>query len=291
MFVKYQSNTEKHRNYITCHRNDDSYSSLYAAKEDQFITIGNNKDGKETVYKMTPMKKNLMENFLYVRNNMLLFSKSTVDANGKTTLVDKATGRPIYIGDGLIPQVERYANKFVYNKLTIDVIRNMMSSMQEKSDDPMGNHWVCICNEKFMQDVNSVLAEHLAQFKTDGTYMWSKDAGKYLKVGATFDSYEYLGNTISFKVDRTFSREFGYDKGYCLCLDLTTNKQEGTPAMAMYTFKGGDMIQNSVVGVGGKDGLSSGEVSTPVAGGKEIIHGYSGLVIYNPYKSYILRGI
>lgn len=291
MFVKYQSNVEKHRNYITCHRNDDSYSSLYAAKEDNFITIANNKDGKETVYKMTPMKKNLMENFLYVRNNMLLFSKSTVDANGKTTLVDKATGRPIYVGDGLIPQVERYANKFVYNKLTIDVIRNMMSSMGEKSDDSMGNHWVCICNDKFMQDINGVLAEHLAQFKTDATYMWSKDAGKYLKVGATFDSYEYLGNTITFKADKTFSREFGYDKGYCLCLDLTTNKQEGNPAMAMYTFKGGDMIQSSVIGVGGKDGLSSGEVSTPVAGGKEIIHGYSGLVVYNPYRSYILRGI
>lgn len=83
------------RNYITTHRVQDSYSSLYAAHEDMFIKIGEGKENKETVYRMDKMKKNLLENFLYVRNNMLLFSKSTVDANGKTSLVDKATGRPI----------------------------------------------------------------------------------------------------------------------------------------------------------------------------------------------------
>lgn len=38
----------------------------------------------------------------------------------------------------------------------------------------------------------------------------------------------------------------------------------------MFTLKGGDFITNTVLGVGGKDGLSSGVVSTPVAGSKMI---------------------
>ena len=41
------------------------------------------------------MKKNLIENFLYARENMLLMAKGTVDVNGKSTIVDRATGRPI----------------------------------------------------------------------------------------------------------------------------------------------------------------------------------------------------
>ncbi len=35
-------------------------------------------------------------------------------------------------------------------------------------------------------------------------------ANDYVSVGAKgFDTYNWQGNTISFKVDRTFSREFG----------------------------------------------------------------------------------
>lgn len=36
----------------------------------------------------------------------------------------------------------------------------------------------------------------------------------------------------------------------------------------MFTLKGGDFITNKVLGVGGENGLSSGVVSTPVAGSK-----------------------
>ena len=57
--------------------------------------------------------------------------------------------------------------------------------------------------------VNTVLGEYLAKFKTTGTYLFSKAANDYVKVGATFSTYEFAGNQISFKVDRTFSREYG----------------------------------------------------------------------------------
>lgn len=51
------------------------------------------------------------------------------------------------------------------------------------------------------------------------------------------------------------------------------------------------MISNKYKGVGGFTGLESGEVSSPVAGSKLIMWGYSSLAVFNPYRSYIMREI
>ena len=161
--------------------------------------------------------------------------------------------------------------------------------MNEKSENPTGNKYVFICNEKMWNDIQTCLSEWLARFKTCGTYLWSKKANDYVNVGATFNSYEIGGNTISFRVDRTFSREWGSEKGFGLMLDLTADKTSGEPAIQMFTLKGGDFISNKFPGVGGLDGLSSGVVSSPVASTKLINWGYSGVGVFSPYRSFIMR--
>lgn len=294
MYVKYQSNIEKHRNYITTHRVDDSYSALYAAHENTFISIAEGKDQgclTETIYKMDKKEKVLLDNFLYVRNNGLLFNKCNVDKNGKPTIVDPDTGRPIYIGDGIIPQVERFASKYAFAKLTVEVFHTVLATLNEKATNPTGNKYMFICNERMWNLLQTVLGDYLARYKATDTYLWSKAANDYIKVGATFDSYEYGGNTITFKVDRTFSREYGSEKGYCLCLDLTADSTGAEAPIQMFTLKGGDFITNKYPGVGGLDGLSSGVVSSPVAASKLINWGYSGVGVFNPYRSFILREI
>ena len=291
-YVKYQSNIEKHRGYITTHRVDDSYTALYKPMESTFISIGQGEGKgnlKETIYKMDTVEKNLLKNFLEVRNNGLLFNRTNVDKNGKATISDPDTGRPIYIGDGIIPQVERFASKYVYNKLTVDAFNTAISMMNEKAENPTGNKYVFICNEKLWNDIQTVLSSWLANFQTCGTYLWSKAANDYVDVGATFNSYEIGGNTISFRVDRTFSREWGSDKGFGLMLDLTSDKTSGEPAIQMFTLKGCDFITNKYPGVGGLDGMSSGIVSSPVAATKLINWGYSGVGVFSPYRSFILK--
>ena len=57
----------------------------------------------------------------------------------------------------------------------------------------------------------------------------------------------------------------------------------------MFTLKGGDIITNKYIGVGGLDGLSSGVVSSPVAGSKLITWGYSGVGVFHTYRSFIIR--
>ena len=55
-----------------------------------------------------------------------------------------------------------------------------------------------------------------------------------------------------------------------MILDLTADSATGKPAIAMFTFKGGEFIQNTVLGVGGLSGLASGEVSSRVAASRYI---------------------
>lgn len=49
------------------------------------------------------------------------------------------TGRPIYIGDGIIPQVERFASKYAFVKLTIEVFNVVIATLNEKAKNPTGN--------------------------------------------------------------------------------------------------------------------------------------------------------
>lgn len=119
-------------------------------------------------------------------------------------------GRPIYIGDGVIPQVERFASKYAYSKLTVAVLNTVIAMLNEKAENPTGNVYMFICNEKFYQELTDALGAYLAQFQTDGTYLYSMKANGTVEVnGGHFNSYKYLGNQLTFKVDRTFSREYG----------------------------------------------------------------------------------
>jgi hypothetical protein len=95
-YTKYQSNIEKHRQWITEHRNDISYSARYAQMEDQFIKIAEG-DGagvlNEKIFKLNKMEKDLLDNFQMVKNNGLLWQKTTMDKNGKSTVLTE-DGRP-----------------------------------------------------------------------------------------------------------------------------------------------------------------------------------------------------
>lgn len=86
----------------------------------------------------------------------------------------------------------------------------------------------------------------LKDYKTDGAYIWSKGSNSYVKLGATYNSYEFAGNTISFVLDRSLDLEFP-KKAYGMMLDLSSDN--GQPNLMFCTFKGGQLIHNTIVGV------------------------------------------
>lgn len=290
-YTKYQSNIERHRNHISTHRNDISFSSQFAALEDMFIKVGKNAgkgSSTETIYKMKKKEQELLENFMFARNNALLFGKSNVDKNGKPTVFDPDTNRPILMGDGIISQIERYANKYAYAKLSINVFDTVMEHMRQKSKSSTGNQYVFVVNERLWNQIQRTLREYLKDWRTNGTFFYSVKANKNVSVGATFDTYIFGGNQISFQVDKALTLEYP-DKGYGLVIDLTADAVNSTPALQMFTVKGGEFIRGVLKGVGGLDGVSSGDVYTPVAGSKLIHMGYAGVGVMNPYRSYVIQ--
>lgn len=67
--------------------------------------------------------------------------------------------------------------------------------MADKAQSETENHWCFIVNRKLWNDIQLTLGEYLANFKTDGAYLYTKGTkegtGGYVKVGATYSAYEY----------------------------------------------------------------------------------------------------
>jgi hypothetical protein len=118
--------------------------------------------------------------------------------------------------------------------------------------------------------------------------MYSKEKGK-IKVGAEFDSYTIQGNTIVFIPDRALSQEFD-QYGYGIFLDTTADLKTGRPGLATFTLEGNEMVDGYREGLGGRDGKTSGgSIATGVHGSEYHIIGYSCAVVFNPYKSFIVK--
>ena len=297
-FTKYQSNIEKHRQYITEHRNDISYSARYAQMEDQFIKIAQGEGAgemKEKIFKLNKMEKDLLDAFQTVKNNALLWQKTTMDANGKSTVLTD-DGRPLVAGDGLIPQIERFASKFKFAKLNVNVINTVMEQMNQKALNPTGNHYTFVVNDRLWSQINTVLGDWLKLWGSTPTMLYSKaaqglvKADNPMKVGGTFVSYEISGNTVTFMVDRALSKEYD-KKAYGICLDMTPDMSTNQPAIAAFTLQGAEFVTSKYPGVGGVDGITSGIVSSPVAGSKLIVAGYSGIAAFAPYKAFIIEEV
>ena len=245
-YTKYQSNCEKMRTYIATHRCDIDMSAMYKPMEDVFIQIGKGSDD-DPVYKMNTAEKDCLDSFMEARNNALLWGKSNMDASGKPKTYDE-DGRPIVSADGVIAQIERFATKFVFSKLNIGYFEKALQAMVAKSEKPQGNQYMLLCNTAFYNEWQRVMNAWIVAHKTDGSFLYSKGTNGYVNLGATYESYTYGGNTISVKIDRCFDVEFPTRK-YAALIDLTADAATGKPAMAFFTFKGGDIIHNVITGV------------------------------------------
>lgn len=87
---------------------------------------------------MPGRKKLLLDNFMEARNNSLMWQKSTMDENGRCTLQDRQ-GRDLVAGDGVMAQYMRYASKYSYSKLSMNVMNEAMSTLSQKCDSSTGN--------------------------------------------------------------------------------------------------------------------------------------------------------
>ena len=283
-FTKYTSNYEKMRGWIGELRCDIDASARYLALEDAFVKVTKEDVGgnKNYLFKMPGMKKVLLDNFYEARNNSLMWQKTTMDENGKCTLHDRQ-GRELIAGDGLIAQINRYASKYNYTKLSTNVLTEAMTDLMEKCEESTGNTWTFVVNDILFRDLQRVCAIFLNEHKVQQQFMYSQFEQKKIKVGATYGAFEWAGNTIIFRVDRALSNEYP-TKGYGILVDFTSDKTSGLAPVQLFTLKDKAFTENHLSGVG----VKSGEVATAVAGEKYIVSGYAGIGCLNPYRSYVL---
>lgn len=139
-FTKYTSNWEKLRGWIGEIRCDVDASSRYLAMEDTFIKISKEDvaGNKNYLFKMPEVKRVLLDSFMEAKNNQLLWGKTTMDDNGKCTIHDRQ-GRELICGDGIVAQIDRYASRYSYTKLSANVITEAMTTLAEKCEESVGN--------------------------------------------------------------------------------------------------------------------------------------------------------
>lgn len=97
----------------------------------------------------------------------------------------------------MIAQVERFAEKFIFARLNTKLFQKAMNAMIQKSEKALGNKFIFIVNSLMWQEVNETLGAWIRDYKTDGIFLYSKASNGYVKLGATYDSYEVAGKLIS----------------------------------------------------------------------------------------------
>ena len=293
-YVKYQFNTETHRNYLSKHRSSDIQSSEYAAAQDYYVErskAGKKTDGKKEMeyFHLQKLEKDVLESYLWSRENHVLFGESNFDANGKCMMQDES-GQDIPIGDGVIKQIERYCEKFSYSILSTRWIEDSMAAMREKSPNSIGNTFAFVVNERLYDQLGRVLREDLRFIgKGDDQHYWTNKDGKKIKIGAHYDSYTFQGNTVVFMVDKILSDEYP-DSGYGFCINAGIDQTNATSGIAMFTLEGREMLSGKLRGMGGFSGKETGvDLATSVDGSEYHLLGYSGAVVFNPYNAVIIK--
>ena len=87
---------------------------------------------------------------------------------------------------------------FPISKLTAKVLNTAIYAMIAKAEKPTGNKFTFICNTRLWTEIQDTLSQWILSWKTVGTFMFSQAENDYVKVGTTFNSYEFAGNTVTF---------------------------------------------------------------------------------------------
>lgn len=277
-YAKLFSNTEKHRNYISRHRVEDSWSGDYAKMEKKFLEHGG------MFFSIKTGEKELIDQLYLAFENSCLLGHTNVDDEGRI-LIQEEDGRPIVMGEGIIPQIKRFCGQTRYSKLALSHLRNAMSEVVEKLPKKTGNRIAAICNWIFYQQINTLLDDK-AKLSTTDAYFLSKTGGKIV-LGAEFNGYSFSGNTIIFTENAALSDRYP-DRGYCLLLDAGV--YDGEPNIQLHTIKGMSFFNATQLGIGGKSGGANVEnAGTMIHGWRAAYMGYRGAKVANPYGAHIIE--
>lgn len=286
---------EEHVNYLTRIRHSFSVSGDAAATKYLIEDIVN-MDGKKVVnnYITDQLFMDAMESFHFSKEMSLIYGKSTMDPSGKCFLQD-GQGRDIETGDGILEQLSNSC-KQTYTRLTINLLRDIISYISLRMPKRTGNEILLTTGIEGYKEFQNLMDDlHAARFTTDDNYVQSVN-GKY-ELGMEYSAYKYMGNKIIVNCNNVFdhpglpsevdNQGRRIESFRMLFLDISS--YDGVKNIEMVAKDGRSFIVGEIDGIGGQDGKTSGKVSTSVDGSSKHILGHCGIVLHNPYSSFMLE--
>lgn len=289
---------EEHINFLTKVRYDYSWSADAAATK-YLIEDTVQLNGKTVKQNLITDKLFLdaMEQYHFRKEMALIYGKSTVDARGRCFLQDEK-GQDIIQGDGLIAQMHESC-KQTYTVLSIGLIEDILSDMALRMPKRTGNTILLSTGMQGYKEFGRLMrAEHKGYWAANGAAYVNTRNGK-LQLGGEYNSFTFQGNTIIVSVNNIFDHPAnvsGKDsEGRYLesskMLFIDASSYDGVKNLQMIAKNGRSFITGDLDGVGGQDGKTSGKVATTLDGSSKIMIGTFGLIMHNPYSSYMMEKI
>jgi len=287
---------EEHINFLTKVRYDYSWSADAAATK-YLIQDTVQMNGKTVKQNMITSKLfiDAMERYHFNKEMELIYGRTTCDARGKCWLQDDK-GQDIIKGDGILAQMHE-STKQTYTKLTIELIEDILTDMSLRMPQRTGNTILLTTGVQGYKEFGRLMRE-------EHKGSWANPADNYVRtkngkiqLGAHYNSFTFQGNTIIVNVNNVFDHPANISpkdtEGRFLesskLLFIDASSYDGVRNLQMIAKDGRSFITGDLDGVGGQDGKTSGKVATTLDGSSKIIIGTMGLILHNPYSSYLLE--
>ncbi len=285
-------------NYITKVRYDWSWSADAAATK--FLiedTVNHNGKSVRYNYITDELWYNALEQYHFKKEMELIYGRTTMDARGRCWLQDEK-GQDIVKGDGLIAQMDR-SSKQTYTKQSISLYEDILSDMSLKMPKRTGNTILMTTGAQGWKEFGQVMRAEHRGWVSDGSGAYVRTKNGKVQLGAEYNSFTFQGNQIIVSVNNVFDHPANVsatdsegrflESSKLLFIDMST--YEGVKNIQLIAKDGRSFVTGELDGIGGQDGKTSGKVGTLLDGSAKAIVGTMGVVMHNPYSSYMLEKV
>ncbi len=288
-YSRFMNNLERHRGFINRHRVQESRSGDFSALGMKYVQVANaGTAGGFDYYKLPEMKQRLMNDLMLAVNNAMLFSETNFD-DKFNCLITEEDGRPIPIGEGIIPQCRRFCAQQGYSTFTINILKNAIAEAVSKRVKKTGHKLVLVCNYRIFLQAQDVLDAIFGARIVANELFLKKINGDQLKVGATYAGYTFAGNDIILMEDAALTQRYP-DKGFGIIINTIVETNKGTKLnIEQMTIKGAQLFEGSLSGMGGMTGYGSGSVASMIHANEYAMMAYRGVKVSDPYSTFILE--
>jgi hypothetical protein len=295
-YISSAATMEEHINFLTKVRYDYSWSADAAATK-FLIEDTVQLNGKSVKQNMITDKlfMDAMETYHFNKEMELIYGRTTVDERGRCWKQDKK-GQDIVKGSGILEQMHA-SSKQTYTTMTIGLIEDILMDMSLRMPKRTGNTILLTTGMQGYKEWGRLMRE-------EHKGSWSHAADQYVRtkngkieLGAEYNAFTFQGNRMIVSVNNVFDHPANVseldDEGRFLesskLLFIDASSYDGVRNIQMIAKDGRSFITGDLDGVGGQDGKTSGKVATPLDGSSKIIIGTMGLILHNPYSSYLLE--